>query len=146
MTLSLKARLTLGHLAAVALVLIATALAANWAFSRAVLSETIDNAILTLAEAEVAALLATPTAAPRVHEVAPGTAAPSFARLDKFVQIVRPDGDVVIATGDTSSIRRTGGPIRQNSRPRSPVYSCVPAQSSASYPGSDQPGRSRRAS
>ena len=95
MTLSLKARLTLGHLAAVALVLTATALAANWALSRAVLSETIDNAILTLAEAEAAALLATPNAVPRVHEVAPGTAATSFARLDKFVQIVRLDGEVL---------------------------------------------------
>jgi two-component system OmpR family sensor kinase len=95
MNLSFKARLTLGHLAAVVLILTGTALTADWALSRAVLSQTIDGAILVLAEAEAAALLATPTMPPRVHEMPPGTAAPSFARLDKFVQIVRMDGEVL---------------------------------------------------
>ena len=56
MTLSFKARLTLWHLAAVMLILAGTALAANWALSRAVLNQIIDEAILALAEAEAAAL------------------------------------------------------------------------------------------
>jgi len=105
MTLSFKARLTLGHLAAVILILAGTALAANWALSRAVLTQTIDDAILALAEAEAAALLETANLAPRVHEMAPGTAAPSFARLDKFVQIVRMDGEVLARSVTLGSAR-----------------------------------------
>jgi len=93
--LSFKARLTLWHLLAVVFILGGTALAANWALSRAVLGQMIDGAVLTLAEAEAAALTSTPRAPIRVHERPPGTAAPSFARLDKFVQIVDLDGRVI---------------------------------------------------
>jgi len=50
MTLSFKARLTLVYLVAVALILVGTALTANWALSRAVLSQIIDGAILALAD------------------------------------------------------------------------------------------------
>jgi two-component system, OmpR family, sensor kinase len=95
MTLSFKARLTLGHLAAVVLILVGTALMANWLLSRAVLSQIIDRAILALAEAEAAAMIENPHLPTHVHEMAPGTAAPSFARLDKFVQIVRMDGQAI---------------------------------------------------
>jgi len=95
MTLSFKARLTLVYLVAVALILVGTALTANWALSRAVLSQIIDGAILALAEAEAAAIVENPHPPTHVHEMAPGTAAPSFARLDKFVQIVRMDGQAV---------------------------------------------------
>jgi two-component system OmpR family sensor kinase len=95
MTLSFKARLTLGHLAAVVLILVGTALMANWLLSRAVLSQIIDRAILALAEAEAAAMVENPHLPTHVHEMAPGTAAPSFARLDKFVQIVRMDGQAI---------------------------------------------------
>lgn len=105
MTLSFKARLTLGHLAAVTLILAVTALTANWALSRAVLSQIIDGAILALAEAEAAALVENPHMPARVHEMAPGTAAPSFARLDKFVQIVRMDGQVIARSGTLGSAR-----------------------------------------
>src|SRR5438309_7219093 len=66
MTLSFKARLTLGHLAAVMLILAGTALAANWALSRAVLSQIIDAAILALAEAEAAAMVEKPHPPPRM--------------------------------------------------------------------------------
>jgi len=95
MTLSFKARLTLVHLVAVALILVGTALTANWALSRAVLSQIIDAGILALAEAEAAAMVEKPHPPTHVHEMAPGTAAPSFARLDKFVQIVRMDGQAI---------------------------------------------------
>jgi hypothetical protein len=67
MPLSFKARLTLWHLLAVTVVLAATALAANWALSRAVLDQVIDGAVLALAEAEAAALTSTPQAPIRVH-------------------------------------------------------------------------------
>jgi two-component system OmpR family sensor kinase len=105
MSLSFKARLTLWHLAAVVLMLAGTALAANWALSRAVLNQIIDGAILALAEAEAGALVAAPQLPVRVHEMAPGTAAPSFIRLDKFVQIVDLHGKVV-AHGVTLGIAR----------------------------------------
>jgi two-component system OmpR family sensor kinase len=103
MALSFKARLTLWHLAVVALMLAGGALVANWALSRAVLSQVIDGAVLALAEAEAAALVAAPQLPIRVHEMAPGTAAPSFVRLDKFVQIVDLEGHLV-ARGVTLGI------------------------------------------
>ena len=93
--LSFKARLTLWHLFAVLVILAATAIVANWALSRAVLDQMVDEAVLALAEAEGAALTTSPQALIRVHEMPPGTSAPSFARLDKFVQIVAMDGRVV---------------------------------------------------
>lgn len=105
MALSFKARLTLWHLLAVVVILAGTALAANWALSRAVLDQMVDGAVLALAEAEAAALATTPPSAIRVHETPPGTAAPSFARLDKFVQIVGMDGRVV-SRGMTLGIAR----------------------------------------
>jgi len=105
MALSFKARLTLWHLVAVAVILAGTAVAADWALSRAVLNQVIDGAVLTLAEAEAAALATTPQAPLRVHETPPGTAAPSFARLDKFVQIIALDGRV-IARGMTLGTAR----------------------------------------
>jgi len=105
MALSFKARLTLWHLVAVAVILAGTAVAADWALPRAVLNQVIDGAVLTLAEAEAAALATTPQAPLRVHETPPGTAAPSFARLDKFVQIIALDGRV-IARGMTLGTAR----------------------------------------
>src|SRR5207245_11729464 len=105
MTLSFKARLTLGHLVAVALILVGTALTANWALSRAVLSQIIDAAILAPGGAEGAAMGEKPHPPPHVHEMAPGTAAPSFARLDKFVQIVRMDGQVIARSMTLGSAR-----------------------------------------
>jgi len=109
MALSFKARLTLWHLVAVVIILVATALVANWALSRAVLDQMVDEAVLSLAEAEGAALTTSPLAPIRVHEMAPGTAAPSFARLDKFVQIVAMDGRIV-AHGMTLGTARLPAP------------------------------------
>jgi len=116
--LSFKARLTLWHLLAVTVILAATALAANWALSRAVLDQVVDGAVLALAEAEAAALTSNPQAPIRVHEMPPGTAAPSFARLDKFVQVVALDGRVV-ARGMTLGIARLPAPPALLARLRS---------------------------
>jgi len=65
MALSFKARLTLWHLVAVVIILVATALVANWALSRAVLDQMVDEAVLSLAEAEGAALTTSPRRRPR---------------------------------------------------------------------------------
>jgi len=126
MPLSFKARLTLWHLAAVVVILAGTALAANWALSRAVLNQVIDGAVLALAEAEAAALATTPQLPIRVHEMPPGTAAPSFARLDKFVQIVDLDGRV-IARGMTLGTARlpTSPALLTRLRDRETIFETV---------------------
>jgi len=108
--LSFKARLTLWHLFAVLVILAATALVTNWALSRAVLDQMVDEAVLALAEAEGAALTTSPQALIRVHEMPPGTSAPSFARLDKFVQIVAMDGRVVARGMTLGTARLPTGP------------------------------------
>jgi len=85
MALAFKARLALWHMVAAAAILAVAAVAAHAALSHLVPGTVIDEAILSLAETE-ASLLTDPHI--RVHEKAPDTAPPSFARLDKFVQIV----------------------------------------------------------
>src|SRR5262249_886217 len=110
MTLSFKARLTLWHMAVVALILAIAAAGAHWALSRAVLG-IIDDALLSLAESEAAALLAHPEVTPRVHERPPGTGSSSFVRLDKLVQIIDVDGSVLArsATLGTAQLPRSPG-------------------------------------
>jgi two-component system OmpR family sensor kinase len=100
-----KTRLVLWHMAVAALILAVAAAAAQWALSRAVLRTIIDDAILALAESEAAALLAEPTGPIRIHEMAPGTAPPSFVRLDKFVQILDLDGRVVARSATLGTAR-----------------------------------------
>jgi two-component system OmpR family sensor kinase len=93
--LGFKTRLWLGHVAVLAAMLGVAALGADWTLRRIVLGEIIDDAILSLAAAEVAALQAEATQPVRVHELAPGSGPPSFVRLDKFVQIIDLAGEVV---------------------------------------------------
>jgi len=93
--LGFKTRLWLGHVAVLAAMLTLAAVGADWALRRAVLGRIIDDAVLWLASTEAAALQADPTQPVRVHEMAPGAGPPSFARLDKFVQITDLDGRVV---------------------------------------------------
>lgn len=93
MALSFRARLSLGHMVAVALILAVVAAGADWLLSRVVL-RFVDGELLDLAHIEAAALPSEPTQGVRIHE-APATAPPSFIRLDKFVQIIGLDGDIV---------------------------------------------------
>ena len=105
MALTFRARLVLWHMAVVGLILAVAAAGAQWVLSRAVLGTVIDDAVLALAEAEAAALQADPGAPVRIHEMAPGTAPPSFVRLDKFVQIVDPDGYVLARSATLGTAR-----------------------------------------
>jgi two-component system OmpR family sensor kinase len=93
--LSFKTRLWLGHVAVLAVMLTLAAFGADWALRRVVLGRIIDDAILSLAATEAAALQADPRQPIRVHEVAPSGGPPSFVRLDKFVQIIDLEGGVV---------------------------------------------------
>jgi two-component system, OmpR family, sensor kinase len=83
MTLTFKSLLALWHVIVVAVILGGAAAGAQWILSRTVLGTVIDDALLSLAETEAAALLADPAAPLRIHEMAPGTAPPSFVRLDR---------------------------------------------------------------
>ena len=102
--LNLKARVFLLHVVAVGLILAAAAVGADWAFSRMVLGQ-FDQSLLELAQTEAAAALANPSQPPRVHEMAPGPAAPSFPRLDKLIQIADLDGRVVARSANLGSAR-----------------------------------------
>jgi two-component system, OmpR family, sensor kinase len=92
MHLDFKTRLSLWHLVCVAVILAVAALIADWALARLVRDQ-VDSALLTLARDEIAAIHRTPSEPLRIHEAPPGTARPSFERLDKFVQIVAAEGE-----------------------------------------------------
>jgi two-component system OmpR family sensor kinase len=102
--LSFRKRLALAHLAAIVLVLALTALGGYWTLSRAV-HDQLDAALLALAETELG-MLADDSGQPvRVHEVPPGPAPPSFERLDRLVQIVDADGQVVARSANLGAAR-----------------------------------------
>src|SRR5207244_7379819 len=103
--LSFKTRLWLGHVVVLTVMLALAAVGADWALRRVVLGRVIDDAILSLASTEAAALQTDPAQTVRVHEVAPGAGLPSFARLDKFIQIVDPHGRVVARSATLGTAR-----------------------------------------
>jgi two-component system OmpR family sensor kinase len=92
--LNLKTRTLLRHLIAGGLILAAAALGADWVFSRMVLGQ-VDQALLDLAQTEATAAWADSKQPVRIHEMPPGSAPPSFPRLDKFIQIVDLTGHVI---------------------------------------------------
>ncbi len=102
--LNLKARVFLWHMSTVGLILLVASLGADWIFSRMVLGQ-FDQSLLDLAQTEATAALANPTQPPRVHEMSPGTAPPSFPRLDKFIQIVDLEGRVVGRSANLGTAR-----------------------------------------
>ena len=102
---SFKTRLWLGHVAVLAVMLALAAFGADWALRGVVLGHIIDDAILSLASTEAAALQADPGRSIRVHEIAPSAGPPSFVRLDKFVQIIELDGRVVARSATLGTAR-----------------------------------------
>ena len=103
--LSFKTRLWLGHVAVLAVMLTLAAFGADWALRGVVLGQIIDDAILSLASTEAAALQADAGQSIRVHEIAPSAGPPSFVRLDKFVQIIDSDGRVVARSATLGTAR-----------------------------------------
>jgi len=94
MHLDFKTRLSLWHLVCVALILAGAAFVANWALAGLVRQQ-VDSALLALARREIGAIQRNADEPLRIHEALPGTARPSFERLDKFVQIVTADGEAL---------------------------------------------------
>jgi len=109
MHLGFKARLSLWHMVVVAGILMVAALGSNWALVRLVRGQ-VDGALVELARAEAAALTTDGTSPIRIHEAPPGTAAPSFVRLDKFIQIVALDGHVVARSSTLGTARLPARP------------------------------------
>jgi two-component system OmpR family sensor kinase len=107
--LSFRIRLSLWHTAAVAVFLALGAFAGHWALARLVLGQ-LDAALVALAETEASALLAAPERPLRVHELVAGTAPPSFVRLDRFVQIVDLDGNVLSKSANLGTARLPAPP------------------------------------
>ena len=102
--LSFRHRLSVWHTAAVACLLAVVAFAGHWALARLVLGQ-LDAALVALAETEASALEADPGHPRRIHEFAPGSAPPSFVRLDRFVQIIDLDGNVLSKSANLGPAR-----------------------------------------
>jgi two-component system OmpR family sensor kinase len=106
---SFRFRLALYHTAAVACFLALAALGGHWTLERIALGQ-LDAALLALAETEAVALRAGSGPPIEVHEFAPGTAPPSFVRLDRLVQVVDLDG-TVLARSANLGIARLPAPV-----------------------------------
>jgi two-component system, OmpR family, sensor kinase len=102
--LSFRVRLSVWHTAAIACFLALGAFAGHWTLRRLVLGQ-LDAALVALAETEASALESDPRHPLRVHEFAPGSAPPSFVRLDRFVQLVDGDGNVVAKSANLGTAR-----------------------------------------
>jgi two-component system OmpR family sensor kinase len=102
--LSFRNRLSVWHTAAVACFLAIGAFAGHWALKRLVLGQ-LDAALVALAETEASVLETDPRRPLRIHEFAPGTAPPSFVRLDRFVQVVDLDGNVLARSMNLGTAR-----------------------------------------
>ena len=114
--LSLRRRLLLAHLGAVVVIVSSAAVTGWWQLSRAVHGE-LDAALLALAETETS-ILAENIGPVRVHDSVPGITQPSLARLDRLVQIVDSNGEVLARSTNLgaatlpappSLLRRLGG-------------------------------------
>jgi two-component system, OmpR family, sensor kinase len=108
--LTLRERVLLWHVAAVGLILALAALGADWVFSRMVLGQ-FDQSLMSLAQTEAGLVLADSKEPPRVHDVAPGSSASFFPRLDKFIQIVDTDGHVVARSANLGGARLPTSPL-----------------------------------
>ncbi|SCK12885.1 two-component system, OmpR family, sensor kinase [Variovorax sp. HW608] len=124
--LSFRRRLALVHLAVIVTVLGIGALSAYWGLSRAVHGQ-LDAALLALADTEVAMLAESTSQPPHVHEAPPGTAAPSFARLDRLVQIVDENGEVLARSANLGSARLPTSPaLLEHLRSGETVFETLP--------------------
>ena len=102
--ISFRRRLTLVHQAVIVVVLTVTALAAYWTLSREVHAQ-LDAALLALAETEAAALPEQGGQPVTVHEAVAAGAPPSFERLDRLLQIVGADGEVLARSRNLGAAR-----------------------------------------
>ena len=102
--LNFRQRLVLTHWTVIVVIVACSASAAWWQLSRLVHGQ-LDAALLALAETEAGMQAETHAQPVRVHERPPGSAPPSLVRLDRLVQIVNANGEVLARStnlGDAS--------------------------------------------
>ncbi len=123
--LNLKWRVFVRHVVAVGLILAMASLGADWAFSRMVLAQ-VDQALLDLALTEANATVADLSHPLHIHEMSPGTAPPSFPRLDKFIQYVDQDGRILARSANLGTARLpTSAPLLAKLRTGERVFETV---------------------
>jgi len=102
--LNFRQRLVLTHWTVIVVIVACSAFAAWWQLSRLVHGQ-LDAALLALAETEAGMLAEAHGQPVTVHERPPGSAPPSLVRLDRLVQIVNANGEVLARSanlGDAS--------------------------------------------
>jgi two-component system OmpR family sensor kinase len=107
--LKFRTRLILIHLAVIVVVLACSGFGAYWMLSRAVHNQ-LDAALLAIAETEAAMLKTSMEQPIRIHEAPLGATRLSFVRIDRLVQIVDSDGQVLARSTNLGS---TSLPIPQ---------------------------------
>ncbi|HEX2828376.1 MAG TPA: ATP-binding protein [Burkholderiales bacterium] len=100
--LSFRRRLAIVHVGIIIAVLAITAFAAHWTLTRLVHGQ-LDAALIALAETEAGMLAAGGEI--RIHEAPPGTAPPSFVRLDRLLQITDATGKVLARSSNLGEAR-----------------------------------------
>jgi two-component system OmpR family sensor kinase len=107
--LSFRRRLALVHLAVIVSVLALAGFAGYWSLYRAVHGQ-LDAALLALAESETAMLAESSPQPIAIHEMPAGSSPPSFARLDRLLQIIDADGRVLARSANLGSMRLPATP------------------------------------
>ncbi|KHK58489.1 histidine kinase [Ralstonia sp. A12] len=107
---SFQRRLILAHWAVIVVIVTGVASAAWWELSR-IAHRQLDAALLALAETEAGMLHASSGQPIRVHEKPTGTAPPSLVRLDRLVQIVDAQGDVLARSANLGTTRLPSSPV-----------------------------------
>lgn len=107
--LSFRGRLALVHFAVIVLVLALAGVAGYWSLYRVVHGQ-LDAALLALAESESAMLAENPSQPITIHEVPPGPLPPSFARLDRLLQVIDADGRVLAHSANLGAARLPATP------------------------------------
>lgn len=107
---SFQRRLILAHWAVILIVVTGVAFTAWWELSR-IAHRQLDAALLALAETEAGMLHASLGQPIRVHEKPTGTAPPSLVRLDRLVQIVDAQGDVLARSANLGTTRLPSSPV-----------------------------------
>lgn len=102
--LSFRRRLALVHFVVIVAVLVLAGFAGYWGLHRAVHGQ-LDAALLALAELEAAMLAESPSQPIAIHEVPAGPVPPSFARLDRLLQVLDADGRVQAHSANLGSAR-----------------------------------------
>lgn len=100
--LNFRTRLVFTHLIVIVAVLTFTAIGADWALSKSIHAQ-LDAALLALAETEMGMLLDGNNQSVKIHEIPAGPTPVSFVRLDRLVQIINLQGEVLARSSNLGS-------------------------------------------